>query len=167
MISSLLLRQLPLLTVQRSVALVPEGTPVMVVVRKDAFVIVAVPPTRLHAPTPTVGAVAFIVKDPVLHCCISATPASAVLGLSWFVIITSSVLFGQLPLLIVHLRVALLPNGTPVTPLVSELMLVTLAVPPITLHVPVPVVAVFAAKVKFPLLHCGISMPAFATVGVA
>ena len=153
MISSLLFRQLPLLTVHRRVALVPEGMPVMVVVRKEAFVIEAVPATRLQAPTPTVGAVAFIVKDPVLHCSINATPASAVLGLSWFVMITSSVLLEHEPLLMVHLNVALVPRGTPVTPLVSELMLVTLAVPPTTLHVPVPIVGLLAANVKLPLLH--------------
>jgi hypothetical protein len=57
----------PLVIVQRSTALAPEGTPVMVVVGDVALVITAAPLTTLHKPVPTVGAVAAIVKVPVLH----------------------------------------------------------------------------------------------------
>src|SRR5688572_11850303 len=57
----------PLVIVHRSTALVPEGTPVMVVVGEVPLVITAVPLTTLHKPVPTVGAVAAMVKVLVLH----------------------------------------------------------------------------------------------------
>jgi hypothetical protein len=101
------------------------------------------------------------------HCSINGTPASAVLGLALLVSITSSVLGVQVPLLMVQRRVALVPTGTAVTPLISEPGVVTVAVPPITLHVPLPVTAALPARVKFALLHWGISAPALAIVGVA
>jgi hypothetical protein len=145
--------QVPLLTVQRNVALVPAAIDVTVVVLKDGFVIVALPATMLHAPVPTVGAVAFIVKVLMLHCSISATPASAVLGTSLLINNTSSVVGVHVPLLTVHLNVAVVPTGTPVTGLVAEDDVVMLAVPPTTLHAPVPVPGAVAPNVKLPLLH--------------
>lgn len=59
--------QPPLAMLQRSVADVPTGTPVTVVVRDDAVVIVAVPDTNDHEPVPALGALAAMVKDPVLQ----------------------------------------------------------------------------------------------------
>jgi hypothetical protein len=133
----------------------PVVRPVMVVVLKEALVMVGVivPDTKLHAPVPTVGALAFIVKVLMLHCSISATPASAVLGTSLLINNTSSVVGVHVPLLIVHLNVAVVPTGTPVTGLVAEDDVVTLAVPPITLQAPVPVPGAVAPNVKLPLLH--------------
>ena len=66
-ISSVLVLQLPLLTVHLNVALVPAVTPVMVVVREVASVIVALPDTTLQLPVPVTGAVAFMIKVLVLH----------------------------------------------------------------------------------------------------
>ena len=74
------LPQVPFVTVQVKVAVVPEAIPVMVVVGDVAFVIVALPDATLHNPVPTAGAVAFITNVLVLHCVMLAKPASAVLG---------------------------------------------------------------------------------------
>jgi hypothetical protein len=67
----------PLLTLQRTVALVPGAIPVTVVVALVVLVIVAVPLCKLHVPTPIAGTVATIVNVLVLHCVMS-DPASAV-----------------------------------------------------------------------------------------
>ena len=70
-----------------------------------------------------------------------------------FVKTTSSKLSVQTPLGKVHLKVALVPTGTPVIVLVSEEGVVMEAVPPIRVQVPVPVVGVFPARVNEPLAH--------------
>ena len=75
-----------------------------------------------------------------------------VVGVALFVNTTSSVEV-QAPLVIVHLNVALVPTGTPVTPEVLEVGLEIVAVPLTTVHEPVPVVGLLAAIVKLPLLH--------------
>jgi hypothetical protein len=59
--------QLPLLIVQRSVALEPAGTPVTPEVAEDDVVIVAVPLTTLQAPVPVVGVLPASVNEPSLH----------------------------------------------------------------------------------------------------
>ena len=60
----------------------------------------------------------------------------------------------QLPFVIVHLNVAVLPDAKPVTVLTFEVGVVIVTAPLTTLHMPVPVVAAVPANVKFPLLHC-------------
>ena len=82
------------------------------------------------------------------------------------VMITSSEVL-QLPLLIVQRNVALLPAARPVTVLVFEAGVVIVTAPLTTLHKPVPVVAALPAKVKLPLLHCTISVPAINPLGAA
>jgi hypothetical protein len=82
-----------------------------------------------------------------------SVPALAVVGAASFVITTSSVEAAHTPLTIVHLRVAAVPAGTPVTPEVAKPGVVIVAVPEITLHVPRPVTGVFPASVKLPSLH--------------
>ena len=67
--------------------------------------------------------------------------------------VMSSVDGGQVPLLIVHLRVAEAPTTIPVTPEVGEVGVVTVAVPDITLHTPVPIPAELADKVVVVSLH--------------
>ena len=59
--------QVPLLIVQRSVALEPDGTPVTPEVAEDDDVIVAVPLTTLQVPVPVTGTLPANVNDPLLH----------------------------------------------------------------------------------------------------
>jgi hypothetical protein len=65
--------------VQRSVAVLPEAT-VIVVVGEPAVVIEALPLTTLQAPVPTTAVLAAMVKVFTLHCSTLAGPASAVVG---------------------------------------------------------------------------------------
>ena len=67
--------------------------------------------------------------------------------------VTSSLELPQAPLLIVHLNVELPPIVSPVTPELGEPGVVTVAVPDITLQLPVPTVAVLPAKVVVVTLH--------------
>ena len=60
--------------------------------------------------------------------------------------VIASVLGVQVPFVIVHTNV-FTPVVKPVTPDVGELGVVTVAVPAVTVHAPVPVVGVFAANV--------------------
>jgi hypothetical protein len=73
-------------------------------------------------------------------------------GSALFVSTTESEL-EQVPLLIVHRRVALLPAVIPETVEVADEALVIVAVPLTKLQVPVPVVGVFPANVNEPLLQ--------------
>ena len=59
--------QVPFVTVQRTVALVPAATAVMVVVGELGVVIVAEPLINVHTPVPGLGALCVIVKVLVLH----------------------------------------------------------------------------------------------------
>jgi len=59
----------------------------------------------------------------------------------------------QLPLEIVHLKVAEVPTGTPVTLEVFEAVVTIVAVPLIRLQAPVPEVGLFPARVNEPLLQ--------------
>ena len=79
---------------------------------------------------------------------------------------TSSKLSLQTPLLIVQRKVALLPSGTPVTPLLALAGVVIVAVPLVNVHTPVPLAGALPANVKAPLAHCSWSAPAAAVVGV-
>ena len=55
---------------------------------------------------------------------------------------------------------ALVPAGTPVIVELNELVDAIVAVPLITVHVPVPTTGFVAAIIKLPLPHCEISGPA-------
>ena len=61
-------------------------------------------------------------------------------------IVIASVLGGQVPLVIVHTKV-FTPVVKPVTPDVGDVGVVTVAVPAVTVHAPVPIVGAFAANV--------------------
>ena len=65
--------------VQRSVALVPGGTPVTPDVAEEVVVIVAVPLTTVQVPVPVAGTLPASVNAPLLHCVWSG-PAAAVVG---------------------------------------------------------------------------------------
>ena len=95
-----------------------------------------------------------------------SAPAFATVTAASLVSTTSSKVL-QLPLVIVHLKVAVLPEAKPVTVLVFDVGVVIVTAPLTILHKPVPVVAAVAANVKFPLLHCAISAPAIVPVGAA
>ena len=60
--------------------------------------------------------------------------------------VIASVLGGQVPFVIVHTKV-FTPVVKPVTPDVGELGVVTIAVPAVTVHAPIPVVGALAATV--------------------
>jgi hypothetical protein len=80
-------------------------------------------------------------------------PALANVAAASFLNTTSSEV-EQVPLVIVHFNVAELPAVMPVTPEVAELGVVIVAEPLVTVHTPVPEVAVFPARVKELVLHC-------------
>ena len=138
--------------VQRKVTLDPTVIPVTVLVGLDGVVIVAVPLTTVHTPVPTVGVFPANVVLVTLHKPWSV-PASAVVGTSDTLMVTSSLLLPQPPLLMVHLNVTLLPIVRPVTVLVSDDGVVIVPVPLTTVHTPVPTVAVLPASVVVVTLH--------------
>ena len=69
----------PFVTVQRNVALEPAAIPVTVVVADDGSVIVALPLTMDHAPVPTTGFAAVMVKEDALQS-VWSVPAKDTLG---------------------------------------------------------------------------------------
>lgn len=69
------------------------------------------------------------------------------------------------PLVIVHLRVALVPAGIPVTVVVGDTVFVIVAVPASTVHKPVPGAAELAAIVNVAALQSVSSAPARAAGG--
>ena len=161
--SSALAVHVPLLIVQRNVVLVPGVKPVRIVLGELLSVIVHVPLTILHKPVPTIGLLP--AKDVLvtLHSCWS-NPASAMLGNASFVIVTSSILEPQKPLLIVHLNTVLVPAVKPVTLVVAELAAVIVHVPLTILHTPVPITGVLPIMFAVDVLHCVWSAPASASV---
>ncbi len=135
-----------LLMVHLNTTLDPTVIPVNVDAGSFSVVMVAVPDTMLQAPVPTAGMFAANVVLVTLHNPWS-TPALAVVGRSDTPIVTSSLLLPQPPLLMVHLKVTLLPIVNPVIPEVANVGVVIVAVPDVTVHKPLPVVAVVPAKV--------------------
>jgi hypothetical protein len=80
-----------------------------------------------------------------------STPALGVPGEGTVVRTISSKLSTQGGLLMVHLKVALVPAGTPLTAEDAEPGLAIVAVPLITVQVPAPEVGTFPARVKVPV----------------
>ena len=117
------------------------------------------PLTNVHAPIPTEGAVAAIVKVVVLQSVWSA-PAFEV-GKALFVITTSSVAAVHTPFDTVHLKVAVVPAAKPVTVVVALEGVVIVAVPLTNVHAPIPTEGAVAAIVKVGVLQSVWSTPAF------
>jgi hypothetical protein len=124
------------------------------------FVHATVPTPVTFAPVPALLTPAVKLPPPVQPEPVkeAAAPAQIVTGDGkvgglLFVKITSSVAAVQGALVTVHLNVALVPAGTPVTPEVGEDGVVIVAVPLTTVHVPVPAAGAVAASVKLPLLQ--------------
>ena len=103
----------PFVIVQINVALLFAFKPLTVVVDTVGDVIVAplLTPKKLHAPVPMAAVLAVIIKLPFAHWFLS-TPALAIVT-ALCVIITLS-LDEHEPFVTVHLRVALVPEGTAV-----------------------------------------------------
>jgi hypothetical protein len=140
----------PLVIVQRSVALVPAARPVTPLTAEDGVVTETAPLTTLHSPVPGAGTFPASVNELVLHNVWS--PPAAETGWISLVSTTSSKLV-QDPLVIVQRSVAFVPTGTPVTPLVAKVLVVIVATPAVTVQRPVPVTGTLPAKVNAPLLH--------------
>src|SRR5205823_329104 len=115
----------------------PTVKPVTPDVGSLAVVTVALPAITVHAPVPTVGVLPASVA--VVAQTVSSDPAFAVVGDSSRVIVTVSLEAGHVPLVIDHTNV-LAPTDNAVTPDVGELGVVTVALPAITVHAPVPTV---------------------------
>jgi hypothetical protein len=107
-------------------------------------VTVAVPAMTVHTPVPTEGLLPASVAVE-LHTPKSA-PAFAVVGDSSRVMVTVSLEEGHEPFVIVQTNV-FAPMDNPVTPEDGDPAVVTVEVPSITVHAPVPTVGVFPASV--------------------
>ena len=89
-------------TVQVAVATVPGATPVTNVVFEEG--VCAVPPTTVHIPVPTTGAVAFTTNTPDPHCFCGVVVINAAEGGALFVTVVV-ILVVQLPFVTVQVKV--------------------------------------------------------------
>ena len=152
----------PLEIVQRN-TFGPTPNPVNPLEGEEGVVIIPVPLISVHVPLPTVGVLpAKVVLSAQM---VWFVPASAGVGSSSLVIVTSSKEGGHTPLVIVHLN-TLAPSPSPVTPLVGEPGVVMVPVPLISVHVPLPTVGVLPPSVAV-VAHTVWLVPASATVGLA
>jgi hypothetical protein len=139
----------PFVMVHLRVAVAPVAT-VTAVVALVGVVIVAAPETIVHNPEPVAGVLAAMINAGVAQL-LRSGPAAAKIFLL-FVSTTSSV-NTQVPLVIVHLRVAVLPANTN-TVLVALAGVVMVAVPETIVHNPVPTLAGVAAIVNSESEQC-------------
>ncbi|HEY6190915.1 MAG TPA: hypothetical protein VI215_01165, partial [Bacteroidota bacterium] len=154
--------QLAFVIVQTNV-LVPTERPVTPDVGSPALVTFALPAITVHAPVPTDGVLPARVV--VVEQTVSSGPALAVVGEASRVITTVSLDGGQLALLIVQTN-AFTPTERAVTPEVGSPGVVTIALPVMTVHAPVPTNAVLPAR-EVVVEQTVSSAPAFAVVGDA
>ncbi len=122
----------------------PTTKPVTPDVGLVAVVIVAVPVTTVHNPVPLVGVLP--ARLDVVAQIVWSAPAFEAVRPPLTVIITSSVDEVHPVFAIVHLNV-FAPAPNPVIPDVGLVGVVNVAAPVTTVHVPVPIVAVFPARV--------------------
>ena len=115
--SSLEETQLPLLIVHLNTALVPAVNPVIPVPGLPAVVMVAEPDCNVHKPVPISAVLADNAVVVTLHN-VWSDPASAVVGISDTIILTSSLLPPHPPLLIVHLKTVVVPAVKSLIPVV-------------------------------------------------
>ena len=132
-------------------AIVPTGTPVTADVGSEGLVITAVPLKTLHTPVPTNAVLPANVKVPKLQID-WGVPAFETVVRELFVNVTV-VAEVQAPFVIVQVKTALVPTGTPVTADTSDVGTAITAVPLETVQNPVPTAAVLPANVKFPELQ--------------
>lgn len=118
--------------------------PVTPEVGEVGVVTVPLPAITVHIPVPIPGTLpASVAVDAQT---VWSVPAKEVLGLSSRIMVMSSIEGGQVPLVIVHLKV-LMPILKPLTLEVGEPGVVTVAPPVITVQVPVPTIGLFPASV--------------------
>ena len=144
--------QVPAEVIVHCKILFPKDKPEIVVVGLLEFVNTAEPDTTLHEPVPVVGVFVAKVVELVVIQIVWLGPALAILdaGSTWIVIV--ELVLEQVPAeVILHCK-TLFPNDKPETAVVGLLEFVKTAEPDITLHEPVPVVGVFAAKVVEPVV---------------
>jgi hypothetical protein len=155
--------------VHLNVAEEPMVRPVTVEFGSLILVTTAVPEITDHVPVSLIrGVLAASVVIVVSHTLISG-PADAGVGIESTLIITSSGESGQprFSLVMVHVSVEEAPTVRPVTVEFGSLILVTMAVPEITDHVPVSLIrGVLAATVPVAVLQRLMSVPASAIVVV-
>src|SRR5258707_8980420 len=108
------------------------------------MVTVRLPSITVQAPVPTVGV--FPARAAVAEQTDWSVPAFAVVGDSPLVMVTVSLVVGQVPFVIVQTN-EFAPRVNPVTPDVGELGVVTVAPPAITVHAPEPGEGVLPASV--------------------
>jgi hypothetical protein len=164
-ITSLAEVQFPFVIVHRSVDVLPIVRPVTPDAGSVLSVILAEPEITDQEPLPTPGLLAAKVEVVVLQR-FWFGPAFDAVGGEETIISTSSKESTQLPLLIVHLKVAVLPIVKPVIPEFGDEGEVMVALPPTTVHVPVPAAGVLPASVVVVTLQRFWFVPAFAVVGV-
>ena len=139
----------------------------MTVIAEPGVAMVAVPLATLHMPDPDAGVLPVTENEPELQLLIVAGPASATVGASWLFNVMFAWLGAQGPLETVHKITGLVPAGTPVTVVFSDVVFVMVAVPLCTLHIPVPTVGAAADMLNVPVLHCERLVPEviFAVLG--
>ena len=141
----------PLVTVHLNTVVAPIVKPVTPEVGEAGVVATPVPETVVHSPVPTTGVFPAKVVVVALQTLI-VDPASAVVTCVEETTSTSAKELPQ-PLAMVHRKVVVAPIVNPVTPEVGEFGDVATPVPETVVHVPVPSVGVFPAKVVVVLLH--------------
>jgi hypothetical protein len=140
---SLVVAQTPLEIIHSKV-FAPTLKPVTPEVGEPGEVTAALPARTVQEPVPTDGALPANVA--VVAHTVWSDPAIATVGSSSRVMLTVSLDVGQMPLVIIHSN-RLLPTLRLVTPEVGEPGVVTVALPAMTVHVPLPTVGVLPARV--------------------
>lgn len=143
---------MPLLIVHLKVELAPGVKVVTPLVGELVVVTVAVPLNTLHDPVPTVGVLPAKVEVVTLHK-VWSTSALDTVGSSSTRMLTVSTVGEQPPSLIVHVKMAVEPIVKPVIVVVGELIVVMVAAPVNTFHVPIPDGGVLPAIVVVVVLH--------------
>jgi hypothetical protein len=153
--------QVPFEMVQRNV-FAPTLNPVTSEVGEDGLVKIPPPAIMVQVPVPVTAG--FPASVSVKSQTVLSGPAKDIVGKSSRVIIISSTDGAHAPFAIFH-RNVFAPGLNPVTSEVGEEGVITVAVPVITVHVPVPVTGVFPARVSN-VAHTVSSDPAIAIVGL-
>ena len=135
--------QIPLLIIHSN-RFEPIANPVTPEVGLPGLVTIAPPLSTTHVPVPTVAELPARVV--VVAQTVWSGPAFATVGASSLVMVTVSLVVGHVPFVIVQTNV-FAPRINPVTADVGELGAVTVALPAMTVHTPVPGEGVLPASV--------------------